>query len=158
MIRLRLRPSHLHVVPAVLACTVVAAFVDVGRVFGMPNGIALVVYVGQCLVAIAVFYGVLLFNFVDLTRTYVGKGRQPESLVRLLAKVRSPLAYFVFAARIGILSAYEAASVLLLTGLDLPRTAFGFWLLGLAIVIGCTHVVFERRNLGKNAWIVDMPE
>ena len=156
MISLRLKFSHRHIFPAIFLWLLVVSFVDLGMVFKMSRLFAIIVYSGQIIGAIVAFYAVLLVNFLDLTRTYIGYIRNPAWFIRMLSSVAFLLTYFVFFCRISLLSFFEVGSVAILIGtwllnVHIDNSSAIYWLLPLFIISAFIHIWVERNNLGEKA-------
>ena len=156
MTRLQLRFSHRHILPIIPLYLLVVSCVDLGTVFEMSRLFAIAIYSSQIIISIVAFYAFLLFNILDLTRTYVGQVRAPAWFLRMLPVAAPLLTYVVFFCRICLLSFLEAASVTMLIGTCLLGIRIGhssaiYWLLPLGIMVASIHMWIERNNLGTKA-------
>ena len=156
MIRLRLRCSHRHVLPIIVLYVPVVASVDLGKVMEMPRRLATLVYSGQVMVAIVTFYAILLFNFLDLSRIYLGQARSPKWQLRLLTPSLPLITYFIFFCRICELCFLEGASVTMLIGVRLfgiqMDLSSGLYLsCCVAVMTALIHMWVERNELGTKA-------
>ena len=140
--------SHRHLALTAALLFTVCWAVPLQDVYGGSLPSALVKYGAQFLVVVLGFYLVFALSrfwiVVDPAHSLQGK---------LMLALRAPISYFLFVARVFLLSGFEATSLLLLLCQFRIRPAFVVpELIMLLVAFLTVHVIWERRNLGSTAW------
>lgn len=165
MMQIQLRPkgSHRHIIPVVALYFLVVAFGDIRTLTEQSHwltaaaGLLVTVVMG-----IVAFYGVTPFLYMTILKEswfgmkFFGLAVSPPRLRRVILLAGYFLTYFGFVCRIWIISALEAAFLLILlaaaTGSPLepanPHSSTPILFVPLLVCVAAIHTWVERRNLG----------
>jgi len=163
MVRLRMKTSHLHIVPVIILGFLVAitnAPGDVLQAGPFSDAISCIALVP---VAIFCFYCVLPFAYLcTLKESDIGFGLARRTTKRLVLGWGIFMSYFVWLMRISTISVVEGLFMAILfaalTGIQLESVHHPLdvgYALPLTVVAVLLHTWTERRNLGRAALIIE---